>query len=207
MNTPILLLTFLLTCLVQSTVHAQTQRTGNDNARIMSQLQQVTADKMKLQTENESLKKQVEELKSKASKSSGDQQLVQQQRRELESSKAQQKESADELEKAKNRMQELIAKYRELAAQLQSLETDSQQTKASLTTRERELKTCADRNAGLYFLNDDILRRLEDRSFWNKASEKEPFTQIAKTRNENLVDDYRDRVEELRVNRKAIATQ
>jgi chromosome segregation ATPase len=205
MRISIMLLTTVAALALQPS-YGQTQRSGNDNARIMSQLQTVSADKMRLQTENEELKKQLEELKAKSSKASGDQLVVQQQRRELESSRALQKESADELEKLKGRMQELIGKYRELATQLQGVEAERDQFKTSLAARERDFKSCVDRNAGLYFLNDEILRRLEDRSFWSKASEKEPFTQIARTRMENLIDDYRDRVEELRVSRKTTAT-
>ncbi|HEX2584902.1 MAG TPA: hypothetical protein VHL14_07210 [Steroidobacteraceae bacterium] len=186
---------------------AQTQRSGNDATRVMQQLQQVTAEKTRLQSENDAMKKQLEEMKAKLSKSGADQSVVQQQKRELDASNARQKESADALEQQRSKMQELIGKFRETAAQLQTMEADHEQLKSSVATREREYKTCVDRNAGLYFLNDEILHRLEDRSWWDKTSEREPFTRIARTRLENLVDEYRDRVEELRVTRKTVAAR
>jgi len=206
MNRKLITLMLILTSFVAANVHAQTQRTGSDVARVMQQLQQVSADKARLQTENDALKKQLEELKTKASKAGADQAVVQQQKRELETSKAQQKESADELEKLRDKMQELIGKFRETATQLQAAESDREQLKASIASRERDYKVCVDRNAGMYFLSDEILRRLEDRSLLNHVSEKEPFTRISRTRLENLVDDYRDRIEELRVSRKTAAT-
>lgn len=187
--------------------HAQVQRSGNDVARVMQQLQQVTAEKTQLKSENDSLKKQLEELKAKAIKAGADRSVLQQQKRELETSSARQKESEDALQQLRDKMQELIGKFRETATQLQSTETDRDQLKTALDARERDYKICVDRNAGLYFLNDDILRRLEHRSIWGKMAEKEPFTQISRTRLENLIDEYRDRVEELRVNRKTAATQ
>jgi len=193
--------------LIGSFSEAQTQRSGNDATRVMQQLQQVTAEKTRLQAENDAMKKQLEELKAKLAKSGADQSVVQQQKRELEASNARQKESTDALEQQRTRMQELIGKFRETATQLQTVEADREQLKVSMTSRERDYKTCVDRNAGLYFLNDEILHRLEDRSWWDKTSEREPFTRIARTRLENLVDEYRDRVEELRVTRKTVATR
>jgi len=204
--------TALLTLLISSAFishvcEAQTQRSGNDATRVMQQLQQVTAEKTRLQTENDAMKKQLEEMKAKLAKTGADQSIVQQQKRELEASNARQKESADALEQQRGKMQELIGKFREMATQLQTVEADREQLKSTAMTREREYKTCVDRNVGLYFLNDEILHRLEDRSWWDKTSEREPFTRIARTRLENLVDEYRDRVEELRVSRKTVATR
>jgi chaperonin cofactor prefoldin len=188
-------------------VSAQTQRSGNDVARVMQQLQQVSAEKTRLQTENDALKKQLEEVKAKASKAGPDQGVVQQQKRELDASNARQKESAEAMEQLRTKMQDLIGKFRETATQLQTVEADREQLKAAIAVQEREYKSCVDRNAGLYFLSDEILRRLENRSVWSKLSEKEAFTRISRTRMENLIDDYRDRVEELRVSRKRVAAQ
>jgi hypothetical protein len=96
-------------------------------------------------------------------------------------------------------MQELVVKFRETAGVLQEVETDRDQLRAQASTQERDLKTCVDRNAGLYLLNDEILRNLENRGVWSSLTDKEPFTRISRTRLENLIDDYRYRVEELRV--------
>ena len=186
---------------------AQTQRSGNDATRVMQQLQQVSAEKTRLQTENDALKKQLEEVKAKASKAGADQGVVQQQKRELDASNARQKESADAMEQLRTKMQDLIGKFRETATQLQTVEADRNQLKATIASQERDYKSCVDHNAGLYFLNDEILRRLEDRSLWTRLSEKEAFTRISRTRMENLIDEYRDRVEELRIARKRVAAQ
>jgi len=208
MNRVRLNIIFLLSSLlVINAANAQTQRSGNDATRVMQQLQQVGAEKTRLQTENEALKKQLEEVKAKASKAGADQGVVQQQKRELDASNARQKESAEAMEQLRTKMQDLIGKFRETATQLQTVEADRDQLKATIASQERDYKFCVDRNAGLYFLNDEILRHLEDRSIWTKLSEKEAFTRISRTRMENLIDEYRDRVEELRIARKRVAAQ
>ena len=190
---------------------AQTQRAGNDNARVMQQLQQMTAERSKLQQDNAAMKKELEELQAKYAKTSADQAALQQRARELEVTSTRQqsasKDTTDALERSRTQLQELIGKFRETAATLQSVETDRDQVKAKLTAREREFKSCVDRNAGLYFLNDEILRRLEDHSMWSSLKEKEPFTKISRTRLENLIDDYRDRVEELRIAKQSTAAR
>ncbi|HVY23375.1 MAG TPA: hypothetical protein VG962_08505 [Steroidobacteraceae bacterium] len=191
-----------------NTVQAQVQRSGNDTARVMQQLQQVMSEKAQLQTENDSLKKQLQELQAKVGKAGSEQAALQQRTtRELEASNARQKENETTIQQLRDKLQELIAKFRETATQLQSVETDREKFKNDLAARDRDYNTCVDRNAGLYFLNDEILRKLEDHSIWDTVREKEPFTRLARTRLENLIDDYRDRVEELRVNRKTAATQ
>ncbi len=55
----------------------------------------------------------------------------------------------------------------------------------------------------LYELNRDILDRYERVGLFTKVSASEPFTKITRTRLENLVDEYRQRAQELRVKKAA----
>lgn len=195
---------------VDTEVLGQTQRSGSDSARVMQQLQQATAERTKLQADNDGLKKELEELKEKYAKTTAAQSSLQQKAREAELASTRQqttgKDTSEALEKSKAQLQELIGKFRETAQSLKTTETDNTNLKTQLETQERTYKTCVDRNAGMYFLNDEILRRMEDRGFWSKLSEHEPFTKIARTRLENLIDDYRYRVEELRVTKQNSAS-
>jgi hypothetical protein len=85
------------------------------------------------------------------------------------------------------------------------VETDRDQLRAQALTQERDLKTCVDRNAGMYLLTDEILRKVADRGMWSSLTEKEPFTKLSRTRLDNLIEDYRYRVDELRVKDKPAA--
>lgn len=191
-----------LSVVLAMTASAQTQRSGNDTARVMAQLQQLTAEKSQLSTENERLKKELEDLKAQLGKASSAQSAAEQRARKLEGNtrdSAALQESNDALSKARAQTQELVGKFRETAQQLKDVESDRTEVRSQLTLRERELKTCVDRNAQLYIVTDEILGRMESRGSWQSLKDKEPFTQLSRTRLENLIEDYRYRVDELRI--------
>lgn len=182
----------------------QVQRSGNDNARVMQQLQQLTAEKAQAQAENTKLKTEVENLKSQLAKSTAAVAASEQRAKKVAAGLSAKESAAvqeinDALTRTRSQMQELVVKFRETGQTLKGVETDRDQLRAQASSQERDLKTCVDRNAGLYLVSDEILRNLENRGVWSTLSEKEPFTRISRTRLENLIDEYRYRVEELRV--------
>ncbi len=187
----------------------QVQRSGNDNARVMQQLQQLTAEKAAAQAENTKLKAEVEALKAQLAKSSSALTAAEQRAKKVTAGNARDtaavQEANDALERSRSQMQELVGKFRETAGILKEVETDRDQLRGQVSTQERELRTCVDRNAGMYLLTDEILRKVEDRGVWSSLTEKEPFTRISRTRLENLIDGYRYRVDELRIKDKTSA--
>lgn len=188
---------------------AQTQRSGSDTTRIVQQLQQVTAEKSRLQQDNDALKKELEELKAKASQASAEQAKLQQRARELEqaSTKLHNSTSSNDeaLEKSRAQLQELIAKFRETAQTLKDVETERDALRSTKTDKERQLSACVDKNAQMYVLGDEILDKFEQQGVWSALKGKEPFTQLSRTSLENLIDDYRYRVNELKLTAKSVA--
>ncbi|HKU16671.1 MAG TPA: hypothetical protein VJQ52_19925 [Steroidobacteraceae bacterium] len=184
-------------------VFAQTQRTGNADARVLQQVQQLSAERAALQTENANLQQELERARAELEKSKAGAAALEKRTRTLEAGAQHEqtasKQSQDELERTRTQMQELVGKFRETAQTLREIETDRAQVKSRLTTQERELKTCVDRNAGLYNLNTEVLDRMENRGFWSSLSEREPFTRLKRVELENLIDDYRYRADELRL--------
>lgn len=195
--------------LVSMFAAAQTQRSGNDSTRIVQQLQQVTAEKNKLQQDNEALKKELEGLKAKTAQAGAEQAKLQQRARELElaSSRMQNKTSGNDeaLEKSRAQLQELITKFRETAQTLKDVETERDSLRTAQGTKERELAACVDKNAQMYLLSSEVLDRMENRGMWSTLKEKEPFTKLSRIRLENLVDDYRYRVDELKLGTKRVS--
>lgn len=192
-----------------ATTHAQTQRSGSDNARIVQQLQQVTAEKSKLQLDNDALKKELEELKSKSAQATAEQSRLQQRARELEQAgeklRGATTDNDEALQKSRAQLQELIGKFRETAQTLKDVETERDSLKAGKTVQDRELATCVDKNAQMYLLSDEVLGKLENQGIWSAMKNKELFTQLSRTRLENMVDDYRYRINELKLVAKAAA--
>lgn len=185
---------------------AQTERSGNDTARVMQQVQQLTAERTALQGDNDKLKKEVEALKAQVATLEGARGALERKALAAEAASARLNNStsanAEALERSRAQMRELVEKFRETADNLRNIEIAKDNANVELNARQQDLKVCVDRNAGLYELNSEILAKMEDRGFWSSLGSREPFTRIARTRLENLIDDYRYRVDELRVERK-----
>jgi chromosome segregation ATPase len=190
-------------CLLAVAAQAQTQRSGNADARVAQQLQQLTNEKVALQTENNKLKQELEQVKAQLQKSASATKDLETRNRTLQSASTSRassdQQTETQLERTRGQLQELVTKFRETAQTLRDVETERATAKSQLAAKEREFKVCVDRNAALYQLNDEVLDRMEDRGFWSQLAEREPFTKLKRTQLENLIDDYRYRVDELRV--------
>jgi seryl-tRNA synthetase len=182
---------------------AQTQRSGNADARVAQQLQQLSSEKVALQAENNKLKQELEQVKAELKKSAGTTKDLENRNKVLQASAGRgvtnSQQTEEQLERSRAQLQELVTKFRETAQTLRDVEGERATVKSQLAAKEREYKVCVDRNVGLYELNKEVLNRMEDRGFWSQVSEREPFTRIKRTQLENLIDDYRYRAEELRL--------
>lgn len=182
---------------------AQTARSGGDNARAMQELQQLAAERTALQADNAKLKDQTADLKKKLDKASAESEAASARANQLEAAAARGAESSKQaneaLEKARAQMQELIAHFRETALDLKTVESDRNLLRGRLETRDREYNTCVEHNVGLYDVGRDALDRLDRQGFWTKVRESEPFTQLARARLDNWIDDYRQRLQDLRL--------
>jgi chromosome segregation ATPase len=199
-----------LAALAIPTAHAQTQRSGGgETQRIMQQYQQVAAEKTALQAqlaqmkkdldtaqgEVAALKKERDALKARAGGSAA--QLAQM------AQMAAGKEAAEKsLEQNKQRTAELVARFRELAVNLREVEADRGKLQIDLKDRSAAFDKCAQDNLGLFEVNSEILDRYEHVGVFTRIGTADPITKIARTRIENLVDEYRERALELRAAKK-----
>lgn len=194
-----------------SSAWAQTQRTGNADARAMQQLQQLTSERAALQAENAKLQQDLERVQKDLQKATAGKAALENRTRALELSASRGEtsvqQSAEELERSRAQMQELIAKFRETAQTLRDVEGERAQARSQLAAQERETKTCIDRNAGLYNLNAEVLERIASRGFWSAVGEREPFTKLKRVELDNLIDDYKYRADELRLEQQQVTTR
>jgi seryl-tRNA synthetase len=203
MNIRIALLGIVALTAITSPALAQTQRSGGADARVMQQLQQLTTERTALQAENSKLKQDLERAQEELKKATAGKTAAESRTRTLEAAagrgEASAQQSTQELERTRAQMQELIGKFRETAQTLRDVESDRTQAKSQLAARERDFKTCVDRNAGLYNLNSEVLDHMANRGFWSSLGEREPFTKLKRVELENLIDDYKYRAEELKL--------
>ena len=90
----------------------------------------------------------------------------------------------------KSRMDELIQKFRETVNNLRTVELKNSTRAQEISLLEREVKTCATNNIALSKIGYEVLAKYEDKGFFDRAGQVEPFTQIRKVQIENIVDEY-----------------
>lgn len=188
---------------------AQTERTGNANSQLAALYQEAVAAKNELQAENDRLKQQLDrsgkELAATKRAGGASDAKIREAQDQLQAAQTSAQTSARELEQTKMRLQELIDKYRELAVNTRSIETDKTRAEEALARSKAANDRCVTDNSALYQLDLEVLDRYEHQGAFSYLARAEPFTKIKRAEIENLVDRYRARAEELRVE-KASAT-
>jgi chromosome segregation ATPase len=194
----------LLVLLPSLPLSAQTARGGGGaNALLLQQMQQLTAERASLQAENAKLKQGLEDLRKDRDTLKDSQQAVAQRARAaaaaLDQSNTKHAQATQQLAQTKAEIQELIAKFSETIQKLKQAEADDVGAKQTLAVSEREIDVCIDHDVALYKLDLEVLSHSERESSWTRVARMEPFTQIARARLENRVDDYRARANDLRL--------
>jgi chromosome segregation ATPase len=195
----------LTACIVVPAVlQAQVERSGGGELqKIMQQYQQVAAEKTALQSQLAQAKKDLDAANTELAEV----------KKERDAAKAHvgvppaalaaanaAKNSAEQgLEKSKQQITEIVGKYRELAASLRDVEADRTKISKELTERNNAFDQCALDNLQLYEINGEILDRYDHVGLFTKTSASEPFTRLTRTRIDNLVIEYREKAEQLRV--------
>jgi chromosome segregation ATPase len=182
---------------------AQTQRSGGEAQKFMQQYQQLAGEKTALQTQLAQMKKDLDAsnanlaaMKKERDALKGHVGVPQAAVTQLTASK----EAAERnLEQSKVRMTELVGRFRDMAANLRDVESDRGKLRKDLDDRNAAYDKCASSNLQLYEINGQVLDRYEHVGLFTKVSASEPFTKITRTRMENLVDETRERAQQLRV--------
>jgi chromosome segregation ATPase len=178
--------------------------------RLQQQLSVLQREKAGLQSEKAQLEEKLkgaeasaEELKSRAAGAAG---RAAQLQKELEVSRKGadgEKQAREAVEKRladlQRRFDELTARQQETAAALAGRDGEAKALGARLAAEQQRYATCGAANARLYLIGRDLLERYENKSCGAILLESEPFTRLKRVELENLVEDYRDRLDEQRV--------
>jgi chromosome segregation ATPase len=117
---------------------------------------------------------------------------------------------ASSLDEKNSHLQERLAK---IEADRSALDQKQKQTFQTLQEREKELKqlsvesqrkydTCAEHNARLYGIAKDLLDKYEHKGVMGSLLEKKPLTQIKKVELEKIGEDYKERIEQQKLQSK-----
>src|SRR5262249_41050275 len=114
--------------LLAMSAHAQTARTGNDSARAMQQIQQLSAERLQLQADNAKLKAQTQTLQQQLDRANKARAALELKSKQLQAvaGRAQNStpQSNEQLEHTRAQLQELVGKFRETAQTLRDTENE-----------------------------------------------------------------------------------
>jgi regulator of replication initiation timing len=193
---------------------AQVQRSGGGggaaNAQLMMQYQQADAERTQLKSENTKLKKDLDDLKKQldaASKQAvASKAGVGRDAAQLAAAQAANDRSAKDLADSKGKMQELVGKFRETITQMRGIEAERSQLQQQLAQSKTAFDQCAERNYSLYQVDNEVLDRYAHEGAFSHMASAEPFTRIKRTQIDNLVLEYKERAEELRLKKAEAAS-
>jgi chromosome segregation ATPase len=183
---------------------AQSARSGGGaSAALMQQVQQLGSERTQLQgenarlkQENEALKKQVDGARKEAAAAKAG---LANNQAAVGAARAANESTVKQLEDSKAKMQELIARFKDTLASMRQVESDRTQLQQQVAQKSVAFDKCAENNFSLYQITGEVLDRYEHQGAFSYMARSEPFTRISRTRIENLVDEYRQRAQELKV--------
>jgi hypothetical protein len=176
--------------------NANAQKNALAKAQFM--LRQATAEKAELQQQADALKQQVEKLTKELA--------------------LRQSDAVTAREKMQSGFTETIAQWRqrdalksdqleELRGQLTAQGQQRAEIERQLQVQSENFKVCYGNNRQLLDINRELLARYEGKGVFDALRQKEPFTGMTQVEVENLVQDYRYKLDDFTVNAPAAAPQ
>ena len=187
--------------------------------RLQAQIQKLEAEKSQLQQEGaEQLKQRQADLDKRNKANAGLQ-------RQLGEAKKREEASAKELQSArdattqaqaklveqqaqsaglKRQLTESEAEGRRLAAELKDAKAQLEQQREIIARQAVSLQEITDKNLRLYQFNADLLERYNRKGVWDAMLQKEPVTQIKDVQMQALLQEYRDKLNDLKVEKPQI---
>lgn len=163
-------------------------------ARAQHMLRRVSAERDTLQADNAKLRAEMAQLKSQLGGLN----------RKLETTRT---AGANALADAKERHNELQQQLAQLTQTLQQTEEAKRQLEQTSAAQAKQIDICGTNNAKLYQVNVELLDQYQRKGVWDALRQREPFTGLKQVEIESLVEEYRDKIEDLRVTSKeSIAT-
>ncbi len=95
--------------------------------------------------------------------------------------------------------QALLEKHNRVVAQARDIQSDNRLLVQAVQEREQWISQCGDVNRKLQTANQEILGKYQDKSLWQQLAELEPVTGIARVETETTVEDYRYKLQQLKI--------
>ena len=190
-----------LTLLCASPLHAANKKDPNKEAqrRMQMQMKQVQDEKAVVEQEKavlgkelETLKKKTGEIESSVARANRSRAAAEKEGEALKQVKVELNEKIMQLEKQFGENQ---LSLRDTRQSLQQETSQKQRLEQSLGVRDKELGSCETKNKKLYQYQVELINRAQNRGSLDSLLEREPLTQLRRVEIENLLEEYRDKID------------
>jgi chromosome segregation ATPase len=186
-----------------ATAAAQQARDDGGSARLQAMVSQLTTEKTQLQAENKDVKAKLDaanaQLKTLRDQNTALERRLGQTEASLSQATATSTRGAEQAAQLRTRMDELVAQFRDTIETLRQTELERNQFRDTLAQRQSALDQCVTNNDKLFETGVEILDRYEGKGCFSSIRENEPFTQNKRVQLQNLVDEYRWKLEDERL--------
>jgi DNA repair ATPase RecN len=194
----------LVLALCCHSARSQTERSGGGvSTQFYQQYQQAVSERNDLKAANEKQKseldavqKQLADLKRELTEAKTATATTQ---GSLAAAQSARDASAKSYEALKAQTQDLIQHFRDTVTNLRSIEAERTQLGQQLEQSKAAFNQCVVDNYELYKVDGEVLDRYAHQGTFSYMARAEPFTRIERNRIDNLVLEYRERAEALRV--------
>jgi chromosome segregation ATPase len=181
-------------------LQAQQARDPGGDARLQAMVTQLTSEKAALQSQNTRLGGELDEFKQRLTALETEHRQTLSQlngtQASLNRTQTTNTQTAARLEQTEARLEELIARFRETIDTLAATELERNDYQDRLLARDREYELCVNNNLGLYRTGLELLDAYEDKGFFSRLGQKEPFFRVKRNQIESLVESYRFELED-----------
>lgn len=191
--------------LLGAPAHAANKKDPNKEAlrRMQMQVKQAQDDKATAEGEKAALGQELAALKKKNSETELSMSRANSRRaaveKELEAIKAEKSKLSEDLDQMNKKLGETQHDLDDTRQSLRQEASQRERAEQSLGMRTRELGSCETKNRKLYQYHVELINRAQSRGTLDTLLELEPLTQIQRVEIENLLEEYRDKVDTERV--------
>lgn len=205
---------FVIFSLLAPLAHADAERRASREReqlrRVQSHLQQAQAQLSALEQEKARMARNLTEAEKARDAARGrlgrlNRDLAQERqqretlRKDLDLLRQESAELKSQLDQTRTRLTETQAILAETQVRLRETDVDKHALEGVKARQEREIALCEDKNRMLYQVGRDLMARYENKDFEDVLKQREPFTGIKQVEIENLLEEYRDKLDEQKI--------
>ena len=190
-----------LVLIVASPLYAANKKDPAKEAqrRLQMQMKQVQDEKAAVEQEKAALGKELETLKKKTGEIESSVVRANRSRaaaeKEAEALKQGKIELSEKITQLEKQFSESQLSLRDTRQSLQQETSQKQRLEQNLGTRDKELGVCETKNKKLYQYQVELLNRAQQRGSFDALLENEPIVQMKRIEMENLMEEYRDKID------------